>query len=313
MKRVVVTGIGIVSAWVAWERRYRARGGAPMVDLSLLTIPSFAYGSLAIAVYFLGYTSVWIIVAQYVQAGLGSTALVSGAVGVPAALAGSGAAAAAGGQPHAPAPHVRTYPSELGEISGVSFAVWAPNAKAVRVIGDFNGWDGTLTAMRTMGSSGIWEIFVPGALEGQRYKFEIQYPDLSWHQKADPMARRAEVPPSTAAGVVLIALVYFYTRYVTLSIQIGDPVGETAAVPVSQVGEAAKVDTNLFDLLSSIMRSAVGALALLVVLSGTVGWVLAGRVPPPPFSPLMGRRARGRSTSTSPSSTTAAKPSSRWS
>ena len=97
--------------------------------------------------------------------------------------------------------HVRTYPSELGEISGVSFAVWAPNAKAVRVIGDFNGWDGTLTAMRTMGSSGIWEIFVPGALEGQRYKFEIQYPDLSWHQKADPMARRAEVPPSTASIV----------------------------------------------------------------------------------------------------------------
>ena len=89
-------GIGIVSAWVVWERRYRARGGAPMVDLSLLAIPSFAYGSLAIAVYFLGYTSVWIIVAQYVQACLGSTALVSGAVGVPAALAGSVAAAVAG-------------------------------------------------------------------------------------------------------------------------------------------------------------------------------------------------------------------------
>ena len=67
-----------------------------MVDLSLLAIPSFAYGSLAIAVYFLGYTSVWIIVAQYVQAGLGSTALASGLVGVPAALAGSVAAAVAG-------------------------------------------------------------------------------------------------------------------------------------------------------------------------------------------------------------------------
>ena len=89
-------GIGVVSAWVAWEKRYRARGGAPMVDLSLLTIPSFAYGSLAIAVYFLGYTSVWIIVAQYVQAGLGSTALASGLIGVPAALAGSITAAVAG-------------------------------------------------------------------------------------------------------------------------------------------------------------------------------------------------------------------------
>ena len=89
-------GIGVIGAWVAWERRYRARGGAPMVDLSLLTIPSFAYGSLAIAIYFLGYTSVWIIVAQYVQAGLGSTALASGLIGVPAALAGSVAAAVAG-------------------------------------------------------------------------------------------------------------------------------------------------------------------------------------------------------------------------
>ena len=91
-----VAGIGVIGAWVAWEKRYRARGGAPMVDLSLLAIPSFAYGSLAIAVYFLGYTSVWIIVAQYIQAGLGSTALASGLIGVPAALAGSIAAAIAG-------------------------------------------------------------------------------------------------------------------------------------------------------------------------------------------------------------------------
>ena len=97
--------------------------------------------------------------------------------------------------------HVKTYPSELGDVTGVSFAVWAPNAKAVRVIGDFNGWDGSLHAMRTLGSSGVWEIFIPGALEGQRYKYEIQYNDLSWHQKADPMAQRTEIPPSTASLV----------------------------------------------------------------------------------------------------------------
>ena len=82
----------------------------------------------------------------------------------------------------------------------------------------------------------------------------------------------------TAAGVVLIALVYFYTRYVTLSIEIGGPVGETAAVPASQVSEAAKVDTNLFDLLSSIMplssmnaaakRAASGDLSQRLDLSG---------------------------------------------
>ncbi|MCI2177911.1 MAG: 1,4-alpha-glucan branching protein GlgB [Ancrocorticia sp.] len=97
--------------------------------------------------------------------------------------------------------HVRSFPSELGEVNGTSFAVWAPNAKAVRVIGDFNGWDGSLHAMRTLGVSGIWELFIPGASEGARYKYEIQYSDLSWHQKADPMAQRAEEPPSTASIV----------------------------------------------------------------------------------------------------------------
>ena len=97
--------------------------------------------------------------------------------------------------------HIRTYPSPLGDVTGTSFAVWAPNAKSVRVVGDFNGWDGSLSAMRTLGSSGIWELFVPGATEGARYKYEIQYTDLSWHQKADPMARRTEEPPSTASIV----------------------------------------------------------------------------------------------------------------
>lgn len=95
--------------------------------------------------------------------------------------------------------HIKHYPSPLGDVTGTAFTVWAPNAKAVRVVGDFNGWDGSLHAMRTMGASGIWEIFIPDAKEGQRYKFEIQYSDLSWHQKADPMARRTELPPSTAS------------------------------------------------------------------------------------------------------------------
>ena len=89
-------GIAVAGAWVAWERRYRARGGSPMVDLRLFTIPSFAYGCLAIAVYFLGYTSVWIIVAQYIQDGLGASALASGVIGVPASLVGAIAAPLAG-------------------------------------------------------------------------------------------------------------------------------------------------------------------------------------------------------------------------
>ncbi|MDK6907343.1 1,4-alpha-glucan branching protein GlgB [Actinotignum timonense] len=97
--------------------------------------------------------------------------------------------------------HVRHFPSVLGDVTGVAFSVWAPNALAVRVVGDFNGWDGSLHAMRSLGSSGLWELFVPGAGAGARYKFEIQYKDLSWHQKADPMARYSETAPSTASIV----------------------------------------------------------------------------------------------------------------
>ncbi|MFI7482246.1 1,4-alpha-glucan branching protein GlgB [Kocuria sp. M1R5S2] len=97
--------------------------------------------------------------------------------------------------------HVRRYPSALGDITGVSFAVWAPNAQAVRLIGDFNGWDGTEHAMRSLGSSGVWEIFVPGLGTGTTYKFRIQGRDGGWREKADPMAFGTEVPPSTASRV----------------------------------------------------------------------------------------------------------------
>ena len=97
--------------------------------------------------------------------------------------------------------HVRRFPSELGEVRGVSFAVWAPNARAVRVVGDFNAWDGSGTSMRSLGASGVWELFLPDVGHGARYKFEIGYRDGSWHQKADPMARQTEVPPATASVV----------------------------------------------------------------------------------------------------------------
>lgn len=97
--------------------------------------------------------------------------------------------------------HVRRYPTGLGEVTGTSFAVWAPNARAVRVIGDFNGWDGRGTSMRSLGDSGIWEVFVPHVGKGTRYKFEIVTPDGAARAKADPMARAAEVPPATASIV----------------------------------------------------------------------------------------------------------------
>jgi 1,4-alpha-glucan branching enzyme len=98
--------------------------------------------------------------------------------------------------------NVRTYPGELGEVVGTSFAVWAPNAQAVRVIGDFNHWQGAPHAMRNLGASGVWELFVPGVRGGERYKFEILTRDGSWRQKADPLAKGTEHPPATASVVV---------------------------------------------------------------------------------------------------------------
>ena len=97
--------------------------------------------------------------------------------------------------------HLRTYDGPLGQVRGTSFAVWAPNARGVHVVGDFNQWDNTAHPMRVLGESGIWEIFVPGVWEGNRYKFDITGPDGHRRLKADPMARAAEVPPSSASIV----------------------------------------------------------------------------------------------------------------
>jgi 1,4-alpha-glucan branching enzyme len=98
--------------------------------------------------------------------------------------------------------NVHTYPSPLGDVRGTAFAVWAPNARAVRVVGDFNYWQGATHAMRSLGDSGVWELFVPGVDAGTRYKFELLGQDGGWRQKADPLARGTEVPPATASVVV---------------------------------------------------------------------------------------------------------------
>ena len=97
--------------------------------------------------------------------------------------------------------HLRSYDTEMGQTKGASFAVWAPNAQAVRVVGDFNYWDGEASSMRSLGSSGVWELFIPNVEIGARYKFEILGPDGNWRQKADPMARACEIPPLTASVV----------------------------------------------------------------------------------------------------------------
>jgi 1,4-alpha-glucan branching enzyme len=90
---------------------------------------------------------------------------------------------------------------EIDGVSGTAFAVWAPSARAVSVVGDFNSWDGRLHAMRTLGSTGIWELFLPEVGEGQNYKYEILTQDGELRLKADPYAFATEVPPKTASVV----------------------------------------------------------------------------------------------------------------
>ena len=97
--------------------------------------------------------------------------------------------------------HVRRYASPTGDVSGTSFAVWAPHARGIRVKGDFNSWDGREHPMRQMGVSGVWELFVPDVGSGTRYKFVILGADGEWREKADPMAFHTEIPPLTSSVV----------------------------------------------------------------------------------------------------------------
>jgi 1,4-alpha-glucan branching enzyme len=93
--------------------------------------------------------------------------------------------------------HVR----EHQNVMGTAFAVWAPAAQAVSVVGDFNSWDGRLHPMRSMGPVGIWELFLPDVGEGARYKYEILGADGEVLLKADPYAQQTEVPPKTASVI----------------------------------------------------------------------------------------------------------------
>jgi len=89
----------------------------------------------------------------------------------------------------------------LGDVAGVSFAVWAPAAEGVSVVGSFNNWDGRLHQMRRLGVSGIWEIFIPDIGPGALYKYEIHHRGALPFLKADPYALQAEVPPATSSIV----------------------------------------------------------------------------------------------------------------
>lgn len=89
-------------------------------------------------------------------------------------------------------------------IAGVKFTVWAPNAKRVSVVGDFNYWDGRVNPMRSMGQSGLWELFIPGLKEGLAYKYEILTQGDELLLKADPFAYSNELRPATASIIASV-------------------------------------------------------------------------------------------------------------
>src|SRR6185295_4189590 len=86
-------------------------------------------------------------------------------------------------------------------VKGVSFAVWAPAAEQVGVVGNFNAWDGTSHLMSRLGNSGVWQTFIPKLDQGELYKYEIKAPGTPAFLKADPYAFYAEAPPNTSSIV----------------------------------------------------------------------------------------------------------------
>ena len=97
--------------------------------------------------------------------------------------------------------HPRSFTTPDGVVNGVSFAVWAPNAKGVSLIGEFNHWDGDEAQLRVLGSTGVWELFWPDFPVGGLYKFRVHGADGAVTDRADPMAFATEVPPQTGSRV----------------------------------------------------------------------------------------------------------------
>ena len=93
------------------------------------------------------------------------------------------------------------HPMEINGVKGTSFAVWAPNAMRVSVVGDFNAWDGRCHAMHRMPMSGIFELFIPGVKAGDIYKYELKLKGNRIELKSDPYAACTEVPPANASVV----------------------------------------------------------------------------------------------------------------
>jgi len=116
------------------------------------------------------------------------------------------------GTHHRPYEKLGAHPVIVDGVNGVAFAVWAPNARRVSVVGGFNNWDGRRHAMRSRGASGVWEIFIPDLTTGDLYKFEIKTHSGERLLKADPFAFRAELRPETASVVHALPPVFPSSR-----------------------------------------------------------------------------------------------------
>jgi len=112
------------------------------------------------------------------------------------------------GTHHRPYEKMGAHPAEIDGVSGVSFAVWAPAARRVSVVGDFNNWDGRRNMMRFRHECGVWEIFMPHLAAGDIYKFEVKAQNGSVILKADPFAFRAQLRPDTASVVHWMPPIY---------------------------------------------------------------------------------------------------------
>ncbi len=131
-------------------------------------------------------------------------------------------------------------PCRIDDVDGVRFTVWAPNAAGVSLVGDFCGWDGRLLPMRSLGASGIWELFVPGAAPGALYKFEIRTATGSVRLKADPMGQAAELPPRNASRVVASSYRWSDARWMKRRAQ-SDPTREPISIYEVHLGSWARI------------------------------------------------------------------------
>ncbi len=120
------------------------------------------------------------------------------------------------------------HPRQLDGMDGVSFAVWAPNAQGVSVLGDFSRWDDRRLPMRRLGSSGVFELFVPGVSAGALYKYRIFGPRGELRVKADPFAQAMELPPSTASRVAASSYQWGDAKWMA-----GRPAGDPRRSPMA--------------------------------------------------------------------------------